>query len=118
MDPTQEVLEKAARYVAETQPVVDRLMAKEAAFTERMEKTAAILVNRGILNESKKAEWLRKCAENPGNLLEFMEHLAKLVGADNLGSPSEVKAASAGPKDPFVREFFPELSNKNTNGML
>ena len=117
MDPTQEVLEKAARYVAETQPVVDRLMAKEAAFTERMEKTAAILVNRGILNESKKAEWLRKCAENPGNLLEFMEDLAKLVGADNLGGPSEVKVASAGPKDPFVREFFPELT-KNTNGML
>ena len=48
----------------------------------------------------------------------FSLYGAKLVGADNLGSPSEVKAASAGPKDPFVREFFPELSNKNTNGML
>jgi hypothetical protein len=118
MDPTQEVLEKAARYVAEAQPTIDRLMAKEAAFVERVEKTAAILVNRGILNESKKAEFVRKCAESHTNVLEFVEHLAKLVGADSLGSPSEVKVAAAGPVDPFVQAFFPELTSSNNNGMV
>lgn len=118
MDPTQEALEKAARYVAEVQPTVDRLMAKEAAFVERIEKTAAILVNRGILNEGKKAEFIRKCAESHTNVLEFVEHLAKLVGADNLGGPSEVKAAAAGPTDPFVAAFFPELTAPNNNGMV
>jgi hypothetical protein len=117
MDHTQEALEKAARYVAETQPVIERLMAKEAAFTERIEKTVAILVNRGILNESKKAEFIRKCAESHVNMLDFTENLAKLVGADSLGGPSEVKAAGTGPTDPFVKEFFPEHNHAN-NGMV
>jgi hypothetical protein len=118
MNSTQEVLEKAARYVAEVQPVVDRLMAKEAAFVVRVEKTAAILVNRGILNEGKKEEFIRKCAENPTNVLEFTENMARLVGADSLGSPSEVKVASSGPSDPFVQAFFPELTAQNNNGMV
>jgi hypothetical protein len=110
----QEALEKAAQYVASTQPVLDRFMTKEAAFATRIEKTAAILVNRGILNEARKADFIKKCADDHGNALEFMEHLAKLVGADHLGGPSEIKAAAATDQvDPWIKEFFPETCNKN-----
>jgi hypothetical protein len=91
---TREVLEKAARYVAEAQPTIDRLMTKEAAFADRVEKTAVTLVSRGILNESKKAEFVRKCAENHTNILEFVEHLAKLVGADNLSNKSRAQLSN------------------------
>jgi len=55
---TQEALEKATEYVSAVQPRLDAFEAKQAAFTKRLEQTAAILVNRGVLDESKREAFL------------------------------------------------------------
>ena len=94
----QEALKKAADYVADAQPQLDAFEAKKAEFAKRAEQTAAILVNRGILNESKQADFLSKCAEDSRFALGFLEKLATCVGADNIGSPSGIKAAAGDDK--------------------
>ena len=113
---TEEALQKAADYVSVAQPQLDAFEAQKAAFAKRLEQTAAILVNRGILAESKQAEFLSKCAEDACFALGFMEKLATCVGADNIGGPSGIKAAAGDEeRGPFEKAYFPIEPN---NGMI
>jgi len=113
---TQEALQKAAEYVADAQPKLDAFEANKVAFAKRAEQTAAILVNRGILDESKQADFLSKCAEDACFALKFLEKLATCVGADNIGGPSGIKAAAGEDKrGPFEKAFFP---SESSNGMI
>ena len=117
-DETKAALQKAAEYVSETEPKLEAFAEKQAAFNLQAERTAAVLVNRGILLEAKRPEFVSKCAEDSRFALQFMEKLAAAIGAPDLGSPSEIKAAADNANiDPFVKEFFPEQSQQQT-GMI
>jgi hypothetical protein len=116
-DETKDVLKKAAEYVAETEPKLEAYAEKQASFNLQAERSAAVLVNRGILLENKRDEFVTKCAADPRFALQFMEKLAAAVGTADLGEPSEIKVAEDGGADPFEKEFFPERFQHQT-GMI
>lgn len=113
-DHTQEALKKAAEYVSETQPQLEAYEQKQASFATQADRTSAVLVNRGVLLDSKREEFVTKCAEDPSFALQFMEKMAAAIGTTDLGEPAEVKAAEDGAGDPFEQEFFPERFHKPT----
>lgn len=113
-----EILEKSAAYVAESQAEIKDLkgqLSKQAsekkAFDLQAQRTAAILADRGLLEPTKVNSFVDKLASSPTVALETVEKLAKLVQSNSLGNPSAVKEASASKNDvcPFVAELMPEL---------
>lgn len=116
-DETKEALQKAAAYVEATQPLLETYEEKQASFNQQADRTAAVLVNRGILIENKREDFVTKCAADPRFALQFMEKMAAAIGTADLGEPSEIKVAEDGSADPFEKEFFPERFQQQT-GMI
>jgi len=115
---TDEIIEKAAEYVAQTQPLLDKHASEKRAFDTQLQRTAGVLADRGMIRRDKITDFVDKVAADPRNGLLFIEKMAHLVGADNLGAPSEIKQASvADATDPFVRAFCPELIPSD-NGLV
>jgi hypothetical protein len=116
-DETQAALQKAAEYVQATEPVLEAYETKQASFNQQVDRTAAVLINRGVLIENKREDFVTKCAEDPRFALQFMEKMAAAIGTADLGGPSDVKVAEDGTTDPFEKEFFPERFQYQT-GMI
>ena len=113
-----EIIEKAAEYVAITQSLLDKHAADQRAFNTQLQRTAGVLADRGMIRRDKITDFVDKVAEDPRYGLLFVEKMAHLVGADNLGNPSEIKQASAADAaDPFVMAFCPELI-PSANGLV
>jgi len=114
MEDTDRLLKQAADYVAMAQPQLDKQAAAQDAFVKQAQKTVAILVNRGVIPEAKQNALLDKIASDHSYALVMMEKMAAVMGTESLGSPSAItKQAEGKAEDPFVREFMPELLNKN-----
>ena len=62
---------------------------------------------------SLQVEFVDKVAASPVEALLYLEKMAKMIEANSLGGPSEIKVADAGIVDPFEAEFFPELAYAN-----
>ena len=116
-DEAKEALQEAAAYVAETEPKLEAYEEKQAGFNQQADRTAAVLVNRGILIENKRNEFVTKCAGDPRFALQFLEKMAAAIGTADLGEPSEIKVADDGSADPFEKTFFPERFQHQT-GMI
>jgi hypothetical protein len=115
----EDIAKEAAAYVAETQPLLDKQAAAQQAWNEQAMKTAAVLAHRGLITQNKVNAFADKLAEDPRCALTFLEKLARSVGPDDLGTPSEKTAAVVdGNMDPFVREFCPELAARGGNGLV
>lgn len=109
--PTSTALEKAAAYVEQTAPKLEKLAALEQErvdFNAYLQKTAAVLENRGLIRSEKVNDFLNKAAEDPRAVLQYMERLAKTIGNDGLGSVTSVTKAAADTSsmDPFEVAFF------------
>jgi hypothetical protein len=121
-----EILEKSAAYVEESQKEISNLnaeLSKQAsekltekkAFDLQAQRTAAVLADRGVIEATKVNDFVDKLASSPVEALKTLEKLAKLVGTSSLGGPSAVKEASASSDTcPFVAELFPELGNSRS----
>ena len=111
------VLAQAADYVAKVQPQLDKVAAERVEFAKLAQRTAGVLVNRGVLAADKADTFVGKVAENPATALTFIEKLAGLVGGESLGRPSQLSKIANSNSDPFVNQFFPELvGNKSGTG--
>ena len=111
----KDIMTKSAEYIAATQPQLDKLAADKAAWSSQVTRTAAILVDRGILDAGKANAFSDKIASDPVMALQFMEKMARLIGSDNLGRPSNITKIAKDKADPFTREFFPEfVQNSST----
>lgn len=108
------ILRKAAEYVAVTQPQLDKIASEKEAFIKQAAKTVAVMVHRGVIDKSKENFVLDKLAEDHSYALSLLENLTRIIGADQLGSPSNITKLSEDKADPFVREFMPELLNKSS----
>lgn len=111
------VLAGAANYVATVQPQLDKVASERVEFTKMAQRTAGVLVNRGIITADKADSFVSKLAENPGTALTFIEKLAGLVGGESLGRASQFAKTANTNVDPFMREFFPELV-RNQSGTI
>jgi hypothetical protein len=125
-----EILEKSAQYVEESQLEIGNLKAEiqkqaserlteKKAFDLQAQRTAAVLADRGVIEASKVNDFVDKLASNPVETLKTLEKVSKLIGNSSLGGPSAVKEASA-PLDvcPFVAELMPELVNNTRSGLV
>jgi hypothetical protein len=111
----KDIMSKSAAYVAATQPQLDKVAADKVAWTAQLTKTAAVLSDRGVLDPGKANAFVDKLASDPVMALQFMEKMARLIGSDNLGRPSNITKIAKDQADPFTREFFPELvTNSST----
>ena len=104
-----QILQKSAEYVQLTQPQLDKAAAAQDAFVKRASGTIGVLVHRGIVEESAKDTVLDKLAQDHTYALALLEKLAGIVGADQVGAPSNITTKIPEDADPFVREFMPEL---------
>lgn len=109
-----ETLEKAAAYVAETQPQLDKLAADQEQWATQAQRTAGVLANRGVLDASKVDMFVDKLAEDPKYALTFVEKLAGMIGSDSLGQPSNITKIANDQADPFTKALFPELLSNST----
>jgi hypothetical protein len=116
-----EILDKSAQYVEESQAEIGRLktelqkqaserLSEKKAFDLQAQRTAAVLADRGVIEGHKVNDFVDKLASNPVEALKTLEKVAKLIGNSSLGGPSAVKEASASlDVCPFVAELMPEL---------
>jgi hypothetical protein len=121
----EEILNKTASYVEESQTEIGNLRAaleknaaEKQAFNVQAQRTAAVLADRGLLEPGKVNDFVDKIASSPLKVLETLEKMAKTVEVSSLGGPTSIKVASGQPVDPFVAEFFPELVQSSSSGMV
>lgn len=107
----QETLQKAAEYVAITQPQLDKLAEDQTNWAKQAQRTAGVLANRGVIDNSKVDAFVDKLAEDPKYALVFVEKLASMIGSDELGKPSNITKIANETADPFTRILFPEIIN-------
>jgi len=108
----QKIMEEATRYVAETQPLLDKQAEASEHFATELTKTAALLADRGLLEAAKVDDFIEKAAEDHTFVLKYLDRLTKSVTAEQLGgSTGTTKYAENA--DPFELEFAPELFNDN-----
>jgi hypothetical protein len=115
MENVQDILKKSVEYVQATQPLLEKEAAAREAFTKRANETVAVLVNRGIIDETKKAAAFDRLASDHAYALVLLEKIAGIVGADQLGAPSNITKVSEAEADPFVREYMPHLVSNKSN---
>jgi hypothetical protein len=106
------VMEKAAEYVATTQPLLDKQAADAHKWNTQAQRTAAVLADRGCLKREKVDGFVDKIAEDPSYALLYLEKIAGLVGTPQMGGPSEevTKVAEAEGVDPFIREYCSDIT--------
>lgn len=104
----QAIMEEAAEYVAQTQPVLDKQAEASEKFSEHLTKTAETLVGRGLLREDKLDEWVEKSAEDHTFVLQYLSRLAESVPADQLGGATHT-TKNAESADAFELAFAPEI---------
>ena len=109
----KQVLEKVAEYIEVTQPELDKVAAAREVWNAQADRTAAILANRGVIDQAKLNQFVDKVASDPTYALLFMEKMANIIGSDNLGKPSNITKLAANEVDGFTRELFPEMVNNN-----
>ena len=125
----EEILNKTAAYVQESQTEIGNLQSElqkqaeeKQAFNLQAQRTAAVLCDRGYLRPEKVNEFVDKIASDPLSVLEHLPKMAKLIQANSLGGPSSVKQANAGDPNAKVCEFekvyFPELHQGVNSGMV
>jgi len=98
--------EKIANYIAKTQPLLDKQAEAEMIFNKRAMQTAGVLVNRGIIPQTKADVFADKVAEDQTVVFDYIEKLATLIPVDDLGNSVRVKQAAGDDVDPFEAEFF------------
>ena len=103
---TQELTQKVAAYIEQTQPQLDRFIEARSDFVKRATQAAGVLANRGVIDARKVNEFVDQVAENPAAVWEFVEKLASAMPADALGEAVQSKIASGQKLDPFERMFF------------
>lgn len=125
-----EILEKSAQYVEESQKEIGRLeselqkqaserLSEKKAFDLQAQRTAAVLADRGVIEASKVNDFVDKLASSPVETLKTLEKIAKLIETSSLGGPSAVKEASASlDVCPFVAELMPELVHNTGSGLV
>jgi len=122
----EEILNKTASYVEASQAEIGSLRselqkraAADQAFNAQVQRTAAVLADRGVLEPGKVNDFVDKIASSPLKVLETLEKLAKLVEVSSLGGPTSTKVAAADKHaDPFVAELFPEFASASRSGMI
>lgn len=112
-----ELLEDAVAYMANTQPILDKQAASNEEFCNSLTKTAESLVDRGLLAESKKEEFITKSAEDHTFVLAYLDRLAKSVGAEDLGSSTNT-TKRAEFADDFERLYADVPPSKDGEGQL
>lgn len=119
----QQILEKVAVYIAETQPVIDKYSEERSTFLKRAHQVAGVLASRGIISMDKRNQFVDKIAEDEAGteLWNLVEKLAEAIHADGLGGiPTEKLAAAGENLGPFERLFFygDSRADVSTPGML
>lgn len=104
----RQITEMATRYIAETQPLLDKQAEASEAFATKLAETASKLVERGLLHQDKLDVFIEKSAEDHTFVLGYLSRLAESVGADQLGAPTKTTKYAEN-ADPFVAEFAPEF---------
>lgn len=122
----EEILNKTAAYVDASQAEIGSLRtelqkhaAAKQAFDMQVQRTAAVLADRGVIEPGKVNDFVDKIASSPVKVLETLEKMAKLVEVSSLGGPTPIKVAVAKKStDSFIDEFFPELTQVSRSGII
>lgn len=91
-------LKKIATYVAETQPLVEKVARQEADIAEKAAHTVETLAKQGLLSPHLKAAKAKEFASNPVAILEALEKTASFARAETIGSPDKDSAKAANTK--------------------
>ena len=107
-------LQKSAlAYIAEAQPMLDRLTERQAQYVQKAAGVAPVFVRCGLVDAKNEQKFAEKLASDPTVALEYLVKLAELSGSvgSELGQPV-AKEASAG-WGPFERWIY--LGDPNAN---
>lgn len=109
------ILANVASYIAESQPKLDTAAQKQTAFNKSAEKTAAMLVERGLVTKQDAGKLVKKFASDNTEVFKFIESLAKRIGPEQMGKEaSDVARRLAESTDPFTQMILEEDGMTNT----
>jgi hypothetical protein len=111
MTEIETIVRKAADYVAETQPRLEKQAAAQSAFVKSAQRAVGVLAHRNIIDADKRDQLVEKLAQDHSYALVMLEKLAGIVGADQMGAPSDITKPNDADVDPWEREYFPERVN-------
>lgn len=97
----EKLLQKAADYVANVQPQLDKYAELTNRFNSRASQVAGVLVDRGIIPSAQTSTLLHKFAEDPVKALDMIAHMARLVGPDTLGKSADISVPKERKLDAF-----------------
>lgn len=91
---TEQLLEKSAQFIETAQVKLAEYDALKASLVTQAVETAAVLVNRGVIAEEKKAEFVDAMVADPLKVYDVIRKMANIVSkANSLGD----KAAESNP---------------------
>jgi len=97
MEIKKETLEKIARYIETTQPIIDQQNENRSEFLKRAHQVAGVLANRGIIAHDVINAFVDKIAadETGTEVWSLVEKLAAALPVDDLGQIAKVAASGA-----------------------
>ena len=113
MTEIETIMKQTADYVAVVQPQLDKSAAAQDVFVKAAQRTIGVLAHRNIIEAGTQDKLLDKLAQDHSYALVMLEKLAGIVGADQMGAPSNITKVSESEADPWVREYLPEMVNKS-----
>jgi len=103
LEQAEVALQKAAEYVAVTQPMLDEYNETKERFIKRAHQAVGVLVSRGIVEKTKANALVDKMASDSSYAFEVIESVAGLISPARMGSSGDVKVASSVKLDAFER---------------
>jgi len=90
----KKTMEKVARYIEVTQPLIDQHNENRNEYIKRAHQVAGVLANRGIIARDRVNSFVDKCAadESGTEVWNLVEKLAACLPVDELGKIAEVAA--------------------------
>ena len=88
-------LRKVVTYVGQTQPLLDKAAAQDAALKARIPEVVDTLVRQGLLSEHLKSAKAKALESNPVEILDLLEKTAALVTPKSIGGGTGLAADKA-----------------------
>lgn len=89
------LLDRMTKYVAATQPLIEKAAHQEAACTEKAAAAVETLIKQGLLNAHLRDAKVRELSSDPVAALDSLKKTAGLVGTGAMGGPVAPEASKS-----------------------
>ena len=116
---TDALMQKTAKYIAETQPLLEKYASREVAFMKAAQDAASELQRLGVFSPAQANQFLKRAANEPHIVFPVLTQVAGMIQRQPIGGPAGdvEKVAAAGQNyDEFETYLCSDLIANNRSG--